>query len=65
TGEPAGGTTICSCFGVGENRIIAAIQAGCHSASELGDRLQCGTNCGSCLPELKKLIQQHAAQRVA
>ncbi|WP_199634962.1 nitrate reductase [Serratia sp. PAMC26656] len=64
-GQPAAGATICSCFGVGENRIIAAIQAGCHSASELGERLQCGTNCGSCLPELKKLIQQHAAQRVA
>jgi assimilatory nitrate reductase catalytic subunit len=64
-GQLAAGTTICSCFGVGENRIIAAIQAGCHSAEALGTRLQCGTNCGSCLPELKKLIQQHASQRVA
>ncbi|MCS4266127.1 nitrate reductase [Serratia sp. BIGb0163] len=64
-GQSAAGATICSCFGVGENRIIAAIQAGCHSAEALGARLQCGTNCGSCLPELKKLIQQHASQRVA
>jgi assimilatory nitrate reductase catalytic subunit len=64
-GQLAAGTTICSCFGVGENRIIAAIQQGCHSAEALGARLQCGTNCGSCLPELKKLIQQHASQRVA
>lgn len=65
SGQPAAGATVCSCFGVGENRIIAAIQAGCHSTEALGASLQCGTNCGSCLPELKKLIQQHASQRVA
>ncbi|WBL75013.1 nitrate reductase [Serratia liquefaciens] len=64
-GEQAAGATICSCFGVGENHIIAAIRAGCHSTQALGASLQCGTNCGSCLPELKKLIQQHASQRVA
>jgi len=63
--QPAAGATVCSCFGVGENRIIAAIQSGCHSAKALGASLQCGTHCGSCLPELKKLIQQHASQRVA
>ncbi|CAI1627003.1 Nitrate reductase [Serratia ficaria] len=63
--RPAAGATICSCFGVGEKRIIAAIAEGCHSAAALGERLQCGTNCGSCLPELKKLIQQHASRRVA
>ncbi|HEJ9094113.1 molybdopterin-dependent oxidoreductase [Serratia odorifera] len=64
-GQTAPGATVCSCFGVGENRIIAAIRQGCHSAATLGEQLQCGTNCGSCLPELKKLIQQHATQRVA
>ncbi len=64
-GQLAAGTTICSCFGVGENRIIAAIQAGGHSTEALGASLQCGTNCGSCLPELKKLIQRHRCQRVA
>jgi assimilatory nitrate reductase catalytic subunit len=58
TGQEASGALVCSCFGVDENRIIAAIQQGCHSTQALGEKLQCGTNCGSCLPELKTLIQQ-------
>lgn len=50
------GRTVCSCFGVGENTINAAITAGCCSTEALGASLKCGTNCGSCLPELKQLI---------
>ncbi|MFI8415736.1 molybdopterin-dependent oxidoreductase [Serratia sp. NPDC078593] len=64
-GQMAEGATVCSCAGVGEARIAAAIQQGCHSTAALGERLQCGTHCGSCLPELKKLLQQHATPRVA
>nr|WP_258176077.1 molybdopterin dinucleotide binding domain-containing protein [Cronobacter sakazakii] len=58
---PAKGRTICSCFGVGENAIRAAIRAGCDSAGKLGDTLRCGTNCGSCIPELKALLAQTAS----
>ncbi|ELY3995791.1 nitrate reductase [Cronobacter sakazakii] len=58
---PAKGRTICSCFGVGENAIRAAIRAGCDSAGKLGDTLRCGTNCGSCIPELKTLLAQTAS----
>ncbi|RNM26780.1 nitrate reductase [Dickeya undicola] len=54
------GATICSCFAVGEQRIIGAIRQGCHSVAQLGEQLQCGTNCGSCVPELKALLQQYA-----
>ncbi|MEQ1439082.1 molybdopterin-dependent oxidoreductase [Fontimonas sp. SYSU GA230001] len=50
------GPTICSCFGVGRNTLIDAIRGGCHSADALGRKLRCGTNCGSCIPELKNLI---------
>jgi len=50
------GRTICSCFGVGEQRIAAAIARGCDTTEALGVALKCGTNCGSCLPELKQLI---------
>ncbi len=50
------GAIICSCFQVGEKQIIKAIHAGCNSAAELGDTLKCGTNCGSCIPEIKTLI---------
>ncbi|MBL4871759.1 MAG: molybdopterin-dependent oxidoreductase [Robiginitomaculum sp.] len=53
------GKLICSCFEVGENQIINAIQSGCTDASQLGVWLQCGTKCGSCIPELTQLVKFH------
>jgi len=52
------GAIICSCYGIGEHAIHEAILDGCDNTQKLGARLKCGTNCGCCLPELKKLIQQ-------
>ena len=49
---------ICSCFKVSEQRIVDAIAAGANSAQALGLQLKCGTNCGSCIPELNNLIAQ-------
>ncbi|EJC6282389.1 hypothetical protein DM062_20000, partial [Klebsiella pneumoniae] len=51
---------VCSCFGVGEWSINEAIASGCASVGALGGKLKCGTNCGSCVPELNALL---AAQR--
>lgn len=59
----ARGKTVCSCFGTGEQQIAAAIRQGALNCATLGQQLKCGTNCGSCLPELKKLIAQHAPQQ--
>ena len=56
--EPDQGKLICSCFKVSEKTITDAIEGGACSAQELGQQLQCGTNCGSCLPELNNLITQ-------
>ncbi|MCF2949994.1 nitrate reductase [Paraglaciecola aquimarina] len=53
------GKLICSCFKVGENTIIDAIQKGCDSVDKLGNALKCGTNCGSCKSELSQLVNQH------
>lgn len=60
TEVPAPGRTICSCYNVGENAIRAAIADGCGCTATLGKRLRCGTNCGSCLPELKALLTETA-----
>lgn len=57
---PAPGRTVCSCYSVGENAIRAAIAGGCGSSAALGKALRCGTNCGSCLPELKTLLSEAA-----
>jgi assimilatory nitrate reductase catalytic subunit len=50
------GVTVCACFGVGRNAIDAAIADGCHDLPSIGHRLKAGTNCGSCVPELRRLI---------
>jgi assimilatory nitrate reductase catalytic subunit len=54
------GPIVCACFGVGRGTICHAIAAGARSAAEIGAQLKAGTNCGSCIPELKRLIAQNA-----
>ncbi|GMQ47123.1 nitrate reductase [Vibrio sp. 10N] len=51
---------VCSCFRVTEKQIIDAIQNQHHtSVAQLQNQLKCGSNCGSCLPEVEKLANQH------
>jgi assimilatory nitrate reductase catalytic subunit len=52
------GPLVCSCFGVGRNAIAAcARELGARaSVIEIGRRLKCGTNCGSCVPEIQGII---------
>jgi assimilatory nitrate reductase catalytic subunit len=50
------GPTVCACFGVGRNTIASAIASGCSDVRGLGTRLKAGTNCGSCVPELRRLL---------
>ena len=48
--------TVCTCFEVSQASIAACISEGARSVDELGKRLGCGTNCGSCIPELNQLL---------
>jgi assimilatory nitrate reductase catalytic subunit len=52
------GPIVCACFGVGRGTICDAIATGANSAAAIGAQLKAGTNCGSCVPELKRLIAQ-------
>ncbi|RKP53485.1 nitrate reductase [Pararobbsia silviterrae] len=53
------GPTVCACFGVGRTTICAAIrEQGLTSAAQITASLKAGSNCGSCLPELKKLLAE-------
>jgi len=57
-GRADSGPVICSCFGVGLNVIRGALASGtAASVEEIGKALRAGTNCGSCLPELKRIVQ--------
>jgi assimilatory nitrate reductase catalytic subunit len=54
------GPLVCSCFGVGHKTIAACARelgAGA-SAAEVGKRLKCGTNCGSCVPEIQAIVAE-------
>lgn len=55
------GPIVCACFGVGRTAICDAIASGAGSTAEIGAQLKAGTNCGSCIPELKRLIAQASA----
>ncbi len=56
-GLPDIGPIVCACFGVGENILKEAISCEkATSVAQLGEQLKAGTNCGSCIPELKKLL---------
>lgn len=55
------GPTVCACFGVPKDAIVAAIRDGAHDAGAIGARLKAGTNCGSCLPEIRRLLAQTLA----
>jgi len=52
------GALVCSCFGVGANLIAACARELGAAATpvEIGKRLKCGTNCGSCVPEIQAII---------
>jgi assimilatory nitrate reductase catalytic subunit len=51
------GPVICACFGVGLNVIRAALASGAAAnVEDIGKALRAGTNCGSCLPELNRII---------
>ena len=57
----ARGKQVCTCFNVAEPEIASTLQS-CDGTPEqqlaqLQNTLKCGTNCGSCIPELKRLVR--------
>jgi assimilatory nitrate reductase catalytic subunit len=60
------GKIVCACFSVSEEKICATISShGLRTTAEIGVALQAGTNCGSCIPELKKLLGAQSPASVA
>lgn len=62
-GRPDKGAIVCSCFSVGANEINAAARGGCRSVEAIGAALNAGTNCGSCRPEIRRILD--ATQPIA
>jgi assimilatory nitrate reductase catalytic subunit len=55
------GKQVCSCFDVSERQIETALEVATGTEFErlaaVQNQLRCGTNCGSCLPELRRMVQ--------
>lgn len=65
----ARGRQVCACLNVSEDAIRACLadtpgEDGARLAT-LQDRLRCGTSCGSCVPELKRLVRATPAPATA
>ena len=61
-GGPDLGPLVCACFGVGLETIRAAVASGGATSPEaIGKALRAGTNCGSCVPELRRIIADQRA----
>ncbi|AMP02561.1 nitrate reductase [Collimonas pratensis] len=60
------GPTICSCFAVGRNTICDAVRKqGLTTVAQVTGCLKAGGNCGSCVPEIKKLLSEMLADAQA
>jgi assimilatory nitrate reductase catalytic subunit len=54
------GRIICACNSVGEKTILNAIEAqGLDSVEAVGLCVKAGTGCGSCVPEIRRLLVRH------
>ncbi|MFC7408186.1 molybdopterin-dependent oxidoreductase [Hydrogenophaga atypica] len=55
------GRQVCTCFNVNEPAITTQLQGSAGNEeqrlSSLQSALKCGTNCGSCMPELRRLVR--------
>ncbi|HDZ09493.1 nitrate reductase [Pseudohongiella sp.] len=70
-GRPSGSQTrdkgklICTCHQVYDVTINAAIHEGCDNTADIGRKTRAGTNCGSCTPELDKLLKSEVPGQFA
>lgn len=53
------GRIVCACHSVGEKTILNTIQSqGLDSVEAVGKCLKAGTGCGSCVPEIRRLLER-------
>ncbi|MFH4739398.1 nitrate reductase [Vibrio diabolicus] len=55
---------VCSCFRVTDKQIHNAMEKqDCTSLTQLQNKLKCGTNCGSCVSQIKQMVDSHQHQK--
>ena len=58
--DPVVGRLVCSCNQVGEGNLIRLIQSGCSTLEEVCKVSGAGFGCGSCKPEVQRILQASA-----
>ncbi len=48
---------VCSCFGVRQAEFADAVRQGSQNVDAVGRASRAGTNCGSCRPEIHKIVE--------
>ncbi|WP_285057006.1 nitrate reductase [Pedobacter ginsengisoli] len=56
--DPVMGKLVCSCNNVGQGNIETKITEGCSDLKQLCASTGAGTGCGSCRPEVKRILEQ-------
>jgi assimilatory nitrate reductase catalytic subunit len=54
------GGMVCACMKVGSYAIDNAIAEGCATVEAIGETTGAGTNCGSCRPEIARMLKTAA-----
>lgn len=62
--EPVIGRLLCSCNQVGEGNIERLVEGGCTSLQQICQSSGAGLGCGSCKPEIQRIIKQMQTVRV-
>lgn len=60
TQDPVVGRLVCSCNQVGEGNLLRLIQSGCSTLEEVCKASGAGYGCGSCKPEVQRIVQAAA-----
>lgn len=54
---------VCICNAVTDRCIVAAIRAGATNVDALAETCDAGSCCGTCRPELERMIVEHGSDR--
>lgn len=59
-GQPVSGRLVCVCNQVGEGNLIRLIEGGCSNLNDLCQASGAGFGCGSCKPEVSRILKECA-----
>jgi ferredoxin-nitrate reductase len=62
--EPAMGKLVCSCHNVGRENLLGKIAEGCTDLAQLCSATGAGTGCGSCRPEVQRILNEYRKDKM-